>query len=222
MDGIHKSRALAVLTLMYVISTLSMSVHAALQENPYVDVRGFSINPPSGWTIEQLANVPGMAVVFLGPIESNVQVQMSVSINTTSLGLTDYVAAIKSRNASNPNFTNYTIVMEGPTIIGGLGAYQIVATFSQGGFNLEHMEVVFVENRNAYLVYSLAPKTVYDAYSPVFTESAQTFKITGTEFPWVLIILGGVTGAGVVISLVVVFRRRKHQITPADHSEDPV
>jgi DcrB-like protein len=188
---------------------IASSVCALVQQNAYVSsAHGFTINPPSGWSTDESGSF-GTVVIFYGPTESNFRVNMNVVAEATSLSLADYVSASKSQLSSG--LTNYSIVSEGPITIGGLGAYQLVGTFTQGTFSIKNMQVVFVENREAYIVTSTALQSNYDTYSPVFTESVQTFKLTGLEFPWTLVIVGVVIAAGIVIGLRVILRRRKRR-----------
>ena len=212
MNRISKFTVLASLAFLAISPTIASSVFALVQQNAYVNsAHQFSINPPNSWSTDATGSF-GTVVIFYGPTESNFRVNMNVVVEATSLSLADYVSAAKSQLSSG--LTNYNVVSEGPITIGGLGAYQLVATFTQGTFSIKDMQVLFVENHEAYVVTSTALQSNYDTYSPVFSESVQTFKLTGAEFPWILVIVGAVIAAGIVIALTVILRRRKRGVTP--------
>jgi len=212
LNRIPKFTVLASLALLTISPTIASSVFALVQQNAYVSsAHGFSINPPTGWSTDASGSF-GTLVIFYGPTESNFRVNMNVVVEATSLSLADYVSAAKSQLSSG--LTNYNIVSEGAITIGGLGAYQLVATFTQGTFSIKDMQILFVENHEAYVVTSTALQSNYDTYSPAFTESVQTFNLTGAEFPWTLVIIGVAIAVSIVIGLTVILRRRKHGVTP--------
>src|SRR5881398_2867346 len=113
--------------------TFHASVSASVESNPYVDSKNqFSINPPSGWTVDS-SGAYGTAVVFYGPTDTGFRVNMNVIVESTSLTLSAYVSASKSQLSAS--LTNYNLVSEGPTTLGGIDAYELVGTFTQGSFN---------------------------------------------------------------------------------------
>ena len=219
MNRISKFTVLASLALLTISPTIPSSVFALVQQNAYVNsAHKFSINPPNAWSTDESGSF-GTVVIFYGPTDSNFRVNMNVVVEATSLSLADYVSASKSQLSSG--LTNYSVVSEGPITIGGVGAYQLVATFTQGAFSIKNMQVLFVENHEAYIVTSTALQSNYDTYSPAFTESVQTFNLTGAEFPWTLVIIGVAIAVGIVIGLTVILRRRKHGVTPTAIPETP-
>jgi len=135
LNRISKFTVLASLAFLAITPTIASSVFALVQQNAYVNsAHQFSINPPNSWSTDATGSF-GTVVIFYGPTESNFRVNMNVVVEATSLSLADYVSAAKSQLSSG--LTNYNVVSEGPITIGGLGAYQLVATFTQGTFSIK-------------------------------------------------------------------------------------
>src|SRR6266568_3893191 len=201
---------LASLSLVLLALMFDVSVFASVDSNAYVNSSNrFSLNPPSGWTVDS-SGVYGTAVVFYGPTDTGFRVNMNVIVESTSLTLNAYVSASKSQLSAS--LTNYNLVSEGPTTIGGIDAYELVGTFTQGSFNIKNKQDFLVQNQKAYVITSTALQSNYGTYQPVFDESVQTFTLTGTAFPWTTVIIGAVIAGGVAVGLTIFFVRRKGQV----------
>ena len=202
--------------------TFSVSVFAAVQSTAYVDSRNlFSINPPSGWTIDS-SGAYGTAVILYGPNESSFRINMDVIVRFTSLSLSDYVAASKTQLSTG--LTNYHLVSEKSTIIGGIAADELVNNFTQGAFSLKDQQDYLVQNGRAYIITSTAVQTDYSTYQPSFAESVQTFQVTtapAPAFPWL-----GVTIVVIIVGLIVgvmaFFRRRMSRATASSPMPPPM
>jgi len=118
---------------------------------------------------------------------------------------------------STRGLTNYILVSEGPKIIGGVDAYELVNTFTQGAFSIKDKQTILVQNQKGYVITSTALQSNYDTYQPAFDESVQTFKMTGTGFPWLIVIALVVIGGGAAVALTIFFMRRKgrNKISPS-------
>src|SRR3989441_13126793 len=128
-------RILASLFLVLLAMMFGASVFASVDSNAYVNSNNrFSINPPSGWTVDS-SGAYGTSVIFYGPTDSNFRINMNVVVEATSLSLSDYVSSTKSQLSTG--LTNYHLVSETSTTIGGLAAYKLVNTFTQGLYSIE-------------------------------------------------------------------------------------
>jgi hypothetical protein len=198
---------LASLSLVLLAMMFGASVFASVDSNAYVNSNNrFSINPPSGWVVDSTGAF-GTSVIFYGPTEANFRVNMNIIVESTSLTLSAYVSAAKTQLSQG--LTNYNLVSEGPKAIGGVAAYELVNTFTQGAFNIKDKQTIFVQNQEGYVITSTALQSNYDTYQPAFDESVQTFKVTGTEFPWLIVIALVVIGGGAAVGLTIFFMRRK-------------
>ncbi len=206
---------LASLSLVLLALMFDVSVFASVDSNAYVNPSNrFSLNPPSGWTVDS-SGVYGTAVVFYGPTDTGFRVNMNVIVESTSLTLSAYVSASKSQLSAS--LTNYNLVSEGPTTLGGIDAYELVGTFTQGSFNIKNKQDFLVQNQKAYVITSTALQSNYDTYQPVFDESVQTFKLVAPEFPWLIVIALVVIAGGAAVGLTIFFIKRKGRakISPA-------
>lgn len=198
------------LVLLTITFTFDVSVFATVESNPYVDSKNqFSINSPSGWTVDSSGSF-GTAVILYGPTDLNFRINMNVVVQATSLSLSDYVSASKSQLATG--LTNYQLVSEGPTTIGGVAAYELVNTFTQGSYSIKDKQDLLVQNQKAYVITSTALQTNYATYQPSFDESVQTFKLSGATFPWLIVIVGVVVIVAVVVGLAIFFMRRRSRV----------
>lgn len=203
------------MSLLLLSITFNLSVFASVSSSAYVDSNNqFSINPPSGWTVDS-SGAYGTAVILYGPVDSNFRINMNILVQATTMSLSAYVSSAKSQLAAS--LTNYALVSEGSTTIGGVAAYQLVNTFTQGSYNIKDSQYILVQNQKAYIITSTALQSNYATYQPSFDESVQTFKLTGPAFPWLVVIVGGVAAGGVAIGLTIflVKRRRRVIIPPA-------
>ena len=199
-----------VVVLLLVALMFDASVFASVDSNAYVNSnKRFSINPPSGWGVDS-SGAFGTSVVFYGPTEANFRVNVNIIVESTSLTLSAYVSAAKTQLSQG--LTNYYLVSEGPKTIGGVDAYELVNTFTQGAFSIKDKQTILVQNQKGYVITSTALQSNYDTYQPAFDESVQTFKVTGTEFPWLVVIAPGVIAAGVAVGLTIFLRRRKARV----------
>ena len=206
---------LASLSLVLLALMFDVSVFASVDSNAYVNSSNrFSLNPPSGWTVDS-SGVYGTAVVFYGPTDTGFRVNMNIIVESTSLTLSAYVSASKSQLSAS--LTNYNLVSEGPTTIGGIDAYVLVGTFTQGSFNIKNKQDFLVQNQKAYVITSTALQSNYDTYQPAFDESVQTFTLVAPEFPWLIVIALVVIAGGAAVGLTIFFMRRKGRakISPA-------
>src|SRR3989442_7795942 len=201
---------LASLSLVLLALMFGASVFASVDSNAYVNSNNrFSINPPSGWVVDS-SGAFGTSVIFYGPTEANFRVNMNIIVESTSLTLSAYVSAAKTQLSQG--LTNYYLVSEGPKTIGGVDAYEVVNTFTQGAFNIKDQQTISVHNQKGYVITSIALPSNYDTYLPAFDESVQTFKVTGTEFPWVVVIAVGVIAASVAVVLTIFFMRGRGRV----------
>jgi len=210
--------------LLLTISILGISAFGAVNPEAYVNrTHGFSINPPSGWTVNDTGVSPPIVVFFYGPVipETGGKININIAAGTATASLDEYVSGVKQWCALN--FTNFNVVSEGHRNVSRLDCYELVVTWTYmpganvsntHTFNIKQKLVLFVEKGKAYNIAFTASPANYDEYLPVFEESLQTFKLLGPEFPWqtiLNIIIGAIVGAGagVIISVAFLIKRRK-------------
>lgn len=211
------------MSLLLLSITFNLSVFASVSSSAYVDSNNqFSINPPSGWTVDS-SGAYGTAVILYGPVDSNFRINMNILVQATTMSLSAYVSSAKSQLAAS--LTNYALVSEGSTTIGGVAAYQLVNTFTQGSYNIKDSQYILVQNQKAYIITSTALQSNYATYQPSFDESAQTFKLTAPApvpaFPWLLVIVGVAISAGLVAGLTIFFVKRMGRGTVAPEEIPP-
>jgi hypothetical protein len=212
-------------TIILLLSALFFGEPAfcAVNSEAYVNrTYGFSINPPSGWVVNDTGVSPPHVVTFYGPTipETGGKTNIYISSGTATASLDDYVAAVKQGYALN--FTNYNLVSEGNRSIGGLGGYELVITGTYmpeanapntHPFDVKQKQIILVENGKAYGITFTASPTSYDEYLPAFEESLQTFTVLGQESPWptplYMLIIGIVIGAWSIVSLGILIKWRK-------------
>jgi len=198
--------------LLLATTIFNKSVFCAVNPEAYVNrTHGFSINPPSGWTVDE-SGAFGTVVIFYGPVmpETGGKININIVAGTTNLTLDQYVSAGKLQLASS--LTNYHLVSEGSRNIGGLDGYELVGTFTQGAFNFKNKQVIFVERGRGYIITFTALPTNYDNYLPTLEESLQTFKLLGPEFPWDAIrniSIGAIVGASAIAGIGIFIKRRE-------------
>ena len=198
-------------TILASVFVLAISFHASVfasvESNPYVNsTNQFSINPPLGWTVDS-SGAFGTTVILYGPTDSNFRINMNLIIEATSLSLSDYVSAAKSQLSSSLN--NYQLVSEASITIGGVAADELVNKFTQGSYSIEDKQDILVQNQKAYIITSTALQSNYATYQPSFDESVQTFKLTGTAFPWTIVIVVAIIAILVIVGLTIFLVRRK-------------
>lgn len=199
------------LVLLLANTIFNMPVFCAVNPQAYVNrTYGFSINPPSGWSVDE-SGAFGSVVIFYGPImpETGSRVNILISAGTTNLTLEQFVSAGKSQLASL--LTDYHLVSEDGRNIGGLDGYELVITWTYmpvanvsntHAVNVKQKQVLFVEKGRAYILTFTASPTNYEDYLPAFEESLQTFKLLGEEPPWLFIgfLIGGIIVIGIICS----------------------
>ncbi|MGF3573730.1 MAG: PsbP-related protein [Candidatus Bathyarchaeia archaeon] len=215
--------------LLLTITFLGISVFGAVSPQAYVNrTHGFSINPPSGWTVNDTGLSPPVIVIFYGPVmpETGGKININIGVETTSLTLNQYVSVTKSQYAASAlsiyNLSNYNLVSESSRSIGGLNGYELVftCTYMPGGnvsnthsINFKQKQVIFVERAKAYILTFSSLTANYDSYLPAFEESLQTFKLLGQEPPWLFIgfLIGGVIVVGIICYATIshIFEKRK-------------
>ena len=136
---------------------------------------GFSITPPSGWSIEE--NTSEGVIVMFRDIPSGSTI--SVVGEEASYSLLELVAIMKQ--TLTDYYENYTFVSEGSREIGGLDCYEIVYTNTYLGINWKNKLVFFVDLGKYFLVTCSAVESQYANYSLDFENCIETFRITGAQ-----------------------------------------
>lgn len=138
---------------------------------------GFSITPPTGWTVEEPSYA---AVVFLGPIQGGFRVNVNIQVEGTTLTLEQYVAYGKQNLQT---FQDFHLISESPRTINNVSAYELVFTFTYSGVNVQEKQVCLVKYGKAFIITYAALPTTYQNYLTAFENSVQTFQISSQPPP---------------------------------------
>jgi hypothetical protein len=187
-----------------VLTSFSVQLVYAYSNTAY----GFSMTPPSGWTVNE--GVSGTVVMFVGPVipETGGNININVVAGNTNETLSEAISSIK---ASYPtDFTNFSEVSESSRTIGGMNAYEIVYTWSQGGNDFEDKQVFFVQSGQDFIITCTALPTNYATYSSTFEQSIQTFQLSPAGIPLTTILVVIAIIIVVIVVIVAVARSRKN------------
>jgi len=192
----------SVLLTTVLLSSFLFQLAYAYDNNEY----GFSITPPTGWTIEEQTGL--IAVMFVDTGAS-----INVVVEETHGTLSPYIAATKLQLATT--FDNYVLISEGSRVIGGLDCYSIISTWTQLGYDFKAQQVIFVELGKAFVITCGAFESQYVNYILDFENSLASFRITGASQQATtldnnnLIIMAIIVVAVVVIAIAALFLLRK-------------
>ncbi len=176
---------------------------------------GFSITPPTGWSIAEDTGDESIVVMFRDPkLATVIYVIIDDSYEAT---LSQYIYSAKQYAPMMRE--NFSLVSEGPRIVGKLNGYQIDSSFIQDGEPAKLRQVVFVENHKAYVIsYGSIIATEYSNRLQDFENSIDSFKITPTsqndttgsqDYTLIGVITGIAVVALVVIALFSVYGRKQ-------------
>jgi len=179
------------------------------------DRYGFSIDPPSGWTIEEPS---WAAVAFVGPTIEDFRVNINIQVESTSLPLAQYVSASKTTILAMYGGSDFILLAEGPrNRINNVDAYELVFTLTSSGRTVKDKQVYLVNGGKGFVITYTALSTTYQEYLPDFETSVQTFNIGIVGLNWLLIIaiVAVVVAIGAAAAIILVRRtKRKAPQTP--------
>ena len=205
--GQNDMRKLLVATLFVLLVCVSINSAYAYTNSRY----GFSIDPPSGWTVEE----PSYAAVLLyGPTVDGLRVNVNIQVESTSLSLAEYVSAAKTNIATV--LPGFNMIAEGArNRINNVDAYELVFTSTLSGLATEQKQVYLVKSGNAFVITYSASSAKYQEYLPAFETSLQTFNISGAglDWFWIVVIVIVVVVVVAVGAIVLARRRRKPPTT---------
>jgi hypothetical protein len=200
-------RKLLVTTLFALLVCVSINSAYAYTNSRY----GFSIDQPSGWTIDEPSYA---AVFFYGPTVEGSRVNINIQVESTSLSLAEYVSASKTNIATV--LQGFNLISEGArNRINNVDAYELVYTSTQYGSALEQKQVYLVKSGNAFVITYTALSTTYQDYLPAFEISVQTFNISdaGLDWLWIVVIVIVVAIVVAVGAIALARHRRKPPTT---------
>ena len=185
--------------LAVVLGFVSGSVASIVQaqQTYHNEEYGFSIEPPSGWTVNE-SGLMETAVIFYGPIGENFAVDFAIKVlDAAGMTLNEVVNADK-QNASL-SLTNFTLLSEQSRIIDNIDAYEIVYTFTLEEFDVKSKAVYLLKDDRVYAIdFAAIPPGNYDEYLPTFEASVETFKIEPKPpMNWLLIV-------GIIVAVLVI------------------
>jgi hypothetical protein len=141
----------------------------------------FSIDEPSGWTVDD--TVTDTVVAFYEPTVENGTVLINIVAQSISSDMTlaDLATAVKDQYPSL--FDSFLIISESTRVIKGITAYEIVAVITTQGYDLMIKQVMLVRNLRVYVVTYAAVTAQYQQFLPDFEDSIETFTILD-PIPW--------------------------------------
>jgi len=170
MSQLRKVSYLIVLIAIILYLFLAQTVFA------YGNVQyGFSINPPSGWSVEEEAGEFPVTFVNYDTFSN-----INVGVEVTSKTLSEYVAYSKP---SLQTLNDYILVSEGSRVINGLNSYEIVFTMTDDELEYELKQVIIVQNGKAYVISCTALKSEYANSASAFEQSIQSFQLVPNPTP---------------------------------------
>lgn len=195
--------SILVVALGFVFGSVASTVIA--QQTYHNEKYGFSIQPPSGWTVDE-SGLMGTAVIFIGPTKEDFTVNINILVeDAQGMTLDEYISASKPQLSQI--LTNYQLVSEGSKVIGGLDTYALVYTHTMGVFDLEVKQVALLEDDKAYVITFTALQSNYDEYLPAFEASVETFKIEPKMNQ--LLVVGIIVVVVIIIGVVAVLYIRR-------------
>ncbi len=138
---------------------------------------GFSITPPTGWSIGEDTGNEFVVVIFRDP---KLVAAINVVVEEVSdVTLSQYVTS--GKRYAEAMSENYSLVSEGPRVVGELNGYQTDNTAIQNNETVKVRQVIFVENHKAYVITCGTIATEYSNMLADFENSINSFKITPTS-----------------------------------------
>jgi len=200
-DGGKKMRKRLIATLIVLLVCVSVGSVQAYTNKEY----NFSIDPPSGWDVDDLVTLT--VVAFYGPTEEEFRVNFNIQVESLSTTMTIEQYASEAKERLRLFFDNYELISERARVINEVDAYEIVSTFTEEAIDYKMKQVCLVKDKKAYVITYGALPTTYQKYLAEFESSVETFLFLGLDWLLWAIILVIVVGAVAVAALVL--RRRK-------------
>lgn len=193
------------ITLIVLLVSVSVGSVQAYTNEEY----NFSIDPPSGWAIDDATT--GAAVFFYGPTEGGFRVNVNIQVESlpTAITVEQYASAGEEQLALALN--NYELGSEGTRVINRVDAYELVFTFTYAGVDIQEKQVHVVVDKKGFVITYAASPTTYQKYLSAFESSVETFNVLEPT-PWyirywyVWVIIAVPVGA---LALYVIRRRAK-------------
>ena len=172
---------------------------------------GFSITPPSMWSLIEDTGVPTVVVGF-GKTESTASinvavVEISATLSEVSESIKDYLSDY---------FDDFSLVYETRRFIGGLECYEIEYTCTQLGFKLKNRQVVFMENEKEFVITYQALESEYSDYLSDAENSISSFRViadsSNISSDKTMLIIGVIVASVILLTLpLAIFFLRKKQ-----------
>lgn len=192
--------------LLVYVSAISVQAYTNEEYN-------FSIDPPSGWTVNDTTT--GAAVFFFGPTEEGFRVSVNVQVESLPTTMTVEQYASGAKELFPTAFSNFKVVSEGTRVINKVEAYELVYTLTQGSIDIKGKQVYLIVNKKAFIITYGALPTTYQKYLSAFESSAETFKILEPTlwyikywYVWVIVALT------VAVLAFYLIRRRAKAVPP--------
>jgi len=200
-DEGKKMRKRLIATLIVLLVCVSVGSVQAYTNKEY----NFSIDPPSGWDVDDTVTLT--VVAFYGPTEEGFRVSFNIQVESLSTNMTIEQYARAAKGLLQLSLDNYELISERARVINEVDAYEIISTFTEEAIDYKMKQVYLVKDKQAYVITYGALPTTYQKYLAEFESSVETFLFLGLDWLLWAIILVIVVGA--VAVAVLVLRRRK-------------
>ena len=225
---LHKQKLTAVLSLAFLLSTLIGTVLIQSTCAYSNSALGFSIDQPTGWSIDDSASSIGLVMFNAPPSSADSDAFLSVSshqsFGATAEELTK--SSIANKRANSPDFV---LLTEGAKTIGNMDGYQMECTFTLGIATFRLTEFNYLANGKHYSIISGAysySTTNYNLMLSEFEAMRQSFQILSTpssptsgpsptipEFPSTILIIAILILATLLGTIVIKKQSRKGKNT---------
>ena len=154
---------------------------------------GFEIRPPRGWAVDD-SGLLGTKVIFSSEtpdLHDETPVQANINILTVpAQGITLEELAVASKEQFKIMVTNFTLLGETFRVVDDYEAHVFEYTYSQGVFPLRGMQLIVVDEDQAYAITATALSATWDKYEAAFDASLRSFRtladspsVNGTAAP---------------------------------------
>jgi len=181
---------------------------------------GFSITPPSMWSLIEDTGIPTVVVGF-GKTDSTASINVAVveiaaTLSEVSESIKDYLSDY---------FDDFSLVYETRRFIGGLECYEIEYTCTQLGFKLKNRQVVFMENQKEFVITYQALESEYSDYLSDAEKSIASFQVfsdsSDNSVDSTMLIIGVIVAVVVLVILfaIVFVKKRQKPISSIDSAD---
>ena len=155
--------------------------NSLLEPTPFESTSaGFLLTPPKSWRIDTSGQFGTLVFFFSNVTEKEGENPFTPNINVTSesiegTDLDTYMKAVKEKLPAT--FTEYKLVEEAKITVNGLPATKIIATFTQGVYHIQNIQMILIRAGKAYIITGTTLANSWEKDKEVLQSSILTFKL---------------------------------------------